>query len=68
MRRRFVLLRVAGFGLLAQATTIAGGLISASGEKPGEPVWSVSLQGGYASTFQLMLGGTFGAGPDFRTS
>ena len=49
-----------------QAAAIAGGLVSASGEKPAEPVWSISLQGGYANTFQLMLGGTFGKGPDFQ--
>lgn len=48
------------------AAAMAGGLIDATGDKPPAAVWSVSLQGGYASTFQLMLGGTFGEGPDFQ--
>jgi len=53
-------------GVCLQAVAMAGGLVSAGGEKELAPVWSVSLQGGYANTFQLMLGGTFGQGPDFQ--
>jgi len=61
MFRRLIL-----WGALVPAAAIAGGLIDAAGESPRTPVWSVSLQGGYANTFQLMLGGTFGEGPDFQ--
>jgi hypothetical protein len=61
-----VLSRVLLGGVLLHAVAAAGGLVSAGGSKPLEPAWTVSLQGGYASTFQLMLGGTFGDGPDFQ--
>jgi hypothetical protein len=30
------------------------------------PTWTVSLTGGATSTFQLILGGMYGAGPDFQ--
>jgi hypothetical protein len=30
------------------------------------PTWSVNLTGGYANAFQLILGDTFGAGPDVQ--
>ena len=30
------------------------------------PTWFVNVTGGYANTFQLILGDTFGAGPDFQ--
>jgi hypothetical protein len=30
------------------------------------PTWTVSLTGGYANTFQLIPGDTFGEGPDFQ--
>ena len=54
-------------GILVPAAAVAGGLISAPGENPRlDPAWTVSLQGGYANTFQLMLGGTFGHGPDIQ--
>ena len=62
-----MLSRLIAWGALLSTAAGAGGLISAGGDKPLDPVWSVSLQGGYASTFQLMLGGTFGEGPDFQT-
>ena len=58
--------RLIVWGVLFTAAARAGGMISVTDEKPLAPVWSVSLQGGYASTFQLMLGGTFGEGPDFQ--
>jgi len=31
-----------------------------------EPAWSVTMTGGFTNTFQLILGGTFGTGPDFQ--
>lgn len=33
---------------------------------PSHPSWTISLQGGFASTFQMTLGGTFGEGPAFQ--
>jgi hypothetical protein len=47
-------------------------LAQAQGTPPSEsegklpPTWTVSLTGGFTNTFQLILGGTFGAGPDFQ--
>jgi hypothetical protein len=37
-----------------------------SEEPPLERTWTASLQAGFSSTFQLMLGGTFGEGPDIH--
>ena len=31
-----------------------------------DPTWSVTTTGGYANTFQLILGSKFGKGPDFQ--
>jgi len=62
-----VLGRAVGAGLFLQAAAFGGGLISASGgETAAAPAWSVSVQGGYTNTFQLMLGGAFGEGPDVQ--
>jgi hypothetical protein len=36
------------------------------GDQTFAPGWTVSLTGGFASTFQMTLGGTYGAGPDFQ--
>jgi hypothetical protein len=30
------------------------------------PTWSLAVTGGFTNTFQLILGGTYGAGPDFQ--
>lgn len=30
------------------------------------PTWSVAVTGGFSNTFQLILGGKYGAGPDFQ--
>jgi len=30
------------------------------------PTWSVAVTGGYSNTFQLILGGKYGEGPDFQ--
>jgi len=62
-----VFTRVVGAGLCLQAAAMCGGMVSATSENPpAAATWGVSLQGGYADTFQLMLGGTFGEGPDFQ--
>ena len=59
--------RVLIFGVLflpvvmqAQATS------PAQDESKPAPTWTVGLTGGFTNTFQLILGDTFGKGPDFQ--
>lgn len=56
MRSRKWILGVAAFDWLA-ATALA---------QSGSPAWTITLQSGLADTFQLTLGGMFGAGPAWQ--
>lgn len=60
--------RIAGAFLFFQAAARAGGLVEATQPErpPLDPTWSISLQAGYANTYQLALGGAFGEGPYFQ--
>ncbi len=62
--------------LLLLTATLRGADTSTTGEvasatdnavRPAlDPTWTVSFQGGFTNTFQLVLGGMFGKGPDFQ--
>lgn len=52
--------------LLAASLAIRGQKSMAADAKPLERTWTVAVQGGFSSTFQLTLGGEFGEGPDFH--
>ena len=52
--------------LLLPVVGHAESIPSANGEGRPAPTWSVAVTGGFANTFQLILGSKFGEGPDFQ--
>jgi hypothetical protein len=62
MSKYSVALTLVALCSVAQSQSV---LTSARQGKP-DPTWSVTLTGGYANTFQLILGSKFGKGPDFQ--
>jgi len=60
-----ILLLGACLGLAEEGSDGASGA-AGGGNSELVRTWSVSLQAGFASTFQLTLGGMFGEGPDFQ--
>jgi hypothetical protein len=57
---RFALLALSAVGLASAQTAAAPALNDSL------RTWTVGLQGGFTNTFQLVLGGYFGDGPDFQ--
>ena len=52
-------------GVLFSTFVVHGQTVSSAADKEG-PTWSVSATGGFASTFQMVLGSTFGPGQDLQ--
>jgi hypothetical protein len=62
MSKSILLLSTLFLSCVAHAQPIPGKVM----ESKLAPTWTMSLTGGFANTFQLILGGTFGQGPDFQ--
>jgi len=61
-----VFLRFATISALLLAAPFGSALADDALSNAAPRTWSVSLQAGFASTFQLTLGGCFGEGPDWQ--
>ena len=62
MSKSILLISTLFLSSIAHAQAISGKVMEG---KPA-PTWTMSLTGGFANTFQLALGSTFGQGPDFQ--